>query len=317
MNEQPSPLGTEQPSTNPNTPPLISIQTTPVASFGTYSGGLQIPPKHSGLKVALFISGILAFIGILVALAFVVTKSVQKSQQTQLTNTSVVIIGNSFTSRNQMPSSLLALLNTSRKTHYNLTTITNDGYSLHDHFGDSAEMDKFSQGLDGSKKWDVIILQEQSQTVGFDVTDTDHINSLAAVDYFAKAASTIGARLIIVNTWGYQSGDSTNRDIYPTYTAMQTRLNSGAEMLKTKVLAGYPQLQLVVSPVGTNWASLMTAGFSNELYASDGQHPSVFGSILEAATIAKSIDETVNWDATSVMKGVSADQRKQIVSLVK
>ena len=69
-----------------------------------------------------------------------------------------------------MPSSLLALLNTSRKAHYSLTTITNDGYSLHDHIGDSAEMDKFSQGIDGNKKWDVIILQEQSQIVGFDAT---------------------------------------------------------------------------------------------------------------------------------------------------
>ena len=81
MNEQPSPLGTEQPSTNPNTPPLISIQTTPVASFGTYSDGLQIPPKHSGLKVALFISGILAFIGILVALGFVFSVSFSLSSQ--------------------------------------------------------------------------------------------------------------------------------------------------------------------------------------------------------------------------------------------
>jgi hypothetical protein len=147
----------------------------------------------------------------------------------------------------------------------------------------------------GDNVWDFVLLQEQSQILGFPPGEPLYEDSLDAGLELAEIAESRGATVVLMMTWGYRAGDSTNPAIFRDYEAMQLRLQSGYNALFSRISdAGIP---VILAPVGLafmeawNWDEsaavdpLSASGFFQSLYSGDGSHPSPRGTYLAACVL--------------------------------
>jgi hypothetical protein len=122
-------------------------------------------------------------------------------------------------------------------------------------------------------RWDVVVLQEQSQVPSF--PDDDRAREFTPyVTNLADRIRASGAAPLLFVTWAHRTGDRRNVS-GDTYTAMQQR-----------VVDGYWDAarasRSAVAPVGVAWAEALTRRPQLDLWASDGTHPSRAGSYLAA-----------------------------------
>ena len=126
-------------------------------------------------------------------------------------------------------------------------------------------------------KWDVVVLQEQSQTPAFGRAQREQ-EMIPAAKTLVAAVRKAGAVPVFFVTWGRRDGDKQNAQVYPddTMEAMQERL-----------LAGYREAAeaaggAVLVPVGPAWLRAKKAGRLDGLFAKDGSHPAADGNYLGA-----------------------------------
>ena len=196
---------------------------------------------------------------------------------------SVLMIGNSYTAQNDLPHMLATLMcHSAIATNVHVDELTTGGGSMHEWVRVGAT--KLLAGHD------VVVLQEQSQTPGFDVNTAEYQASLAAVDELAAAATAAHVHVVLFQTWGHQDGDPMNAGIYPTYDAMQTRIIDGYGRYLASIRTG-PAPDAEVAPVGQAWAWAYTHNNSlfTALYDTDGSHPSAAGTYLAALVLARTI----------------------------
>ncbi len=201
----------------------------------------------------------------------------EKAEET----TSILFLGNSYTYYNDGLDQVLKEVANSMGDIIEVERNTLGSYTMEDHSTNSTSL-----SLIQSREWDYVVLQEQSQKPAFPewqvaaetypyaeiLCDSIHNNSECSTPVFFM-------------TWGYENGDASNCDGYPTictYEGMQWRLRqSYCEMAELN--DGF------AAPVGMVWASLRENNPEIDLYYSDESHPSTYGTYVAACTFYTSI----------------------------
>jgi hypothetical protein len=169
----------------------------------------------------------------------------------------VLFIGNSYTSRNQLPQRIVELAASApqpRKLHVHL--IFAGGASLRRHWNAGLAREAIQTG-----GWDYVVLQEQS-TLPVKNAQRYHDN----VRLFAAEIAAQRARIVLYLTWSRQTAPQTQELI--TRAVSEIAAETGA----------------LVVPVGVAWQAALAALPEVALYEADGSHPTAAGSYLAACS---------------------------------
>lgn len=214
----------------------------------------------------------------------------------------VLFIGNSYVYTNDIPSMLKQLASANGDTLIYDQSVPG-GYTLQQHSTDANTANKIK-----AQKWDIVVLQEQSQRPSFSPGQV-------AADVYPYAAALVSkirnndtcTETMFYMTWGRKNGDASNCAAYPpvcTYEGMQARLReSYLEMTSDN--------NAVVAPVGAAWKLVRDSMSSVDLYSPDESHPSVAGSYLSACVFYASIFHRTPV-GNSYIGGLSAADAKKI-----
>lgn len=192
----------------------------------------------------------------------------------------VLFIGNSYTYVNNLPQLVTDIALTKSDTVV-FDQSTPGGFTFQDHCLNPVTWSKIK-----SQKWDVVILQAQSQEPSLDpsqVYSQTYPYAKQLVDSIRKNKPC--TEVLFYMTWGRKNGDLSNCGIYPpvcTYAGMQARLRESYLMFKDSLMTS-------VAPVGVAWKTYRANYPAIDLYQADESHPSLSGSYLAACTIYASI----------------------------
>jgi len=192
----------------------------------------------------------------------------------------VLFIGNSYTYSNNLPEMLHDLALSNGDT-VNYDSNTPGGYTFESHTTNPTTLAKIKE-----KKWDFVVLQEQSQRPSFPPSQVAvEVYPYAAILDSIIKSSDICTETVFFMTWGRKYGDQVNCPVWPpvcTYLGMQQRLReSYMEMGNT--------LSATVAPVGIAWKNSIEADSMINLFSGDNSHPSLMGSYLAACVFYATI----------------------------
>lgn len=188
---------------------------------------------------------------------------------------SLLFIGNSYTYFNDMPTAILAPFAESLGYRLDVTAITKGGYHLFQ-FADSTNEygARVEAALQGIKKYDFVILQEQSVLPASENAPDFY----DAVRNLTERIRATGAQPILYSTWGRKTGSSTLETYGWTNESMTWKLAAAYQAIGD-------ELKIPVAHVGLAFRDVYTKHETIELYDADKTHPSYHGSYLAAATI--------------------------------
>jgi hypothetical protein len=186
--------------------------------------------------------------------------------------TRVLFVGNSYTTVNDLPS---VFKNLSRSGGHRVETGTaaGDGWTLADHAGSSATLAKLA-----SAKWDIVVLQEQSQIPS--VAQFRETQMYPAARRLVSTIRNQGARPIFFLTWARRDGWPENG--MPNYASMQSAIDDG-------YLAIAGEQRAAVAPVGDAWSALLGREAPAALWQDDGSHPTAAGTYLASCVFYATI----------------------------
>lgn len=257
-------------------------------------GGTEIenspqPPRFR-ISVVVAAVGVVVLVGILLA-QIVGWRVAEPAKQPLPTagchstaaHLSVLLVGNSYTYENDLPSVLANVMCRSGiATNLSVQELAAGGATMHGWVANDAASD-----LPGH---DVVVLQEQSQIPGFNVRTPIWRDSQSSITQLAQAATDAHVHVVLFETWGRQRGDATNDWIYPSYPAMQQRISTGyARYLASIRSQAAPDAQ--IATVGHAWSRVHDDNpqLFDQLYTTDGSHPSMAGTYLAALVLAQSL----------------------------
>jgi hypothetical protein len=213
----------------------------------------------------------------------------------------LLFIGNSFTQYHDLYNMVDLMLEESSEAWDDVLTGQQapGGASFVDHLAEieneednPALRQALITGNETLRDWDAVVLQEQSQVLGFGAGNVEYAESVAAAQAIHRIIIDTGGMTLLYMTWGYRDGDQSNSQIYPDYPTMQERITNGYDDLAT-VLQGLGG-RVTVIPVGLAFQVVyndeVAAGHNPlgedsqfyALYEGDGSHPSEEGSYLAA-----------------------------------
>jgi hypothetical protein len=204
---------------------------------------------------------------------------------TDASPTRILFIGNSYTTRNNLPRLIVEIAATAGQPRsVEFETIFAGGASLRRHWNAGLAQAKLA-----TRCFDVVVLQEQS-TLPVKNRARYHDN----VRLFADEIARTGAGVALYLTWSRQQAPQT-----------QDILNSAVREIAAEIGAS-------VVPVGPAWHTAMREAPSLALYTEDGSHPTVAGSYLAACVflvtlfgerpIGSSVSDTLKLDRTAAEK---------------
>ena len=195
------------------------------------------------------------------------------AQRISAQSTSVLFIGNSYTSVNNLPATVQLLALSKGDTLFTDVSAPG-GYTFQQHTTNTTTLAKISQ-----QQWNYVVLQEQSQMPAFPQSQVQ-----TEVYPFATTLDSLIHEIysctetVFYMTWGRKNGDASNCSSYPpicTYEGMQ-------QGLRESYLAMGQMNDATVVPVGMAWKKIIADSLSFDLYQTDQSHPSVYGTYLTA-----------------------------------
>lgn len=205
---------------------------------------------------------------IIAAILFVVKISAQNNQTVE-----ALFLGNSYTAVNDLPQLIAQLANASNDVLLYQSNCPG-GATFNTHCTNGTSISQIT-----SQKWDVVILQAQSQEPAFPPAQV----AQQTLPYALILDSIIHqndscTKTIFYETWGRKYGDATNCPFYPpicTYSGMQDRLKASYKLFADTCKA-------LLAPAGEAWRQSIALDSSLNLYQGDNSHPSMEGSYLTA-----------------------------------
>jgi hypothetical protein len=170
-----------------------------------------------------------------------------------ITPLKLLFIGNSFTSRNDLPG-LIAQLAVTRGKKVQHRLISAGGASLRAHWNAGVARRTIQDG-----HYDAVVLQEQS-TLPLKNAKRMHEN----IRLFDKAIKAAGAATLLYMTWARANAPESQHGIAHAYTDIGRELGA------------------TVVPVGTAWQLFFRKHERPVLYDRDGSHPALAGTYLAA-----------------------------------
>ncbi len=204
----------------------------------------------------------------------------------------VLFIGNSYTSVNDLPS-LVEALAAAGGQRIETDQYVPGGYTFEQHAGDKKALEKIRE-----KKWDVVVLQEQSL---FPILNRESMHKYARILH--NEISKHGTKTVFYLTWArldipqmQDGGDPTNS---PEYARAMFQLVGLAKPADFEALCKHNQVGLAgglngayfdiatelnaaVAPVGIAWKKALDADPNLILHQADKSHPNAQGSYLAA-----------------------------------
>jgi hypothetical protein len=210
---------------------------------------------------------------------------------------SALFIGNSLTFVNDVPTRWQAALSEQFTPTSQMVAI--GGYRLDQHAQDAMVPGTDLARLLGVEapaelRYDYVVLQEQSWAAG----DTSDADATAGTLALARLAQEHGARVILYETWGYNSADSGVGFVGMQYS-IDNRFQDLAAYLTEQGVdvalapAGFA-FQLIYDEVLAEGGNPESPGSEFSLLYDDDRHPSVRGAYLAACVLAgASADDVV------------------------
>jgi len=218
----------------------------------------------------------------------------------------VLFIGNSYTYHNNMPLIFENLAQHDPSSHFYIKTdmFVEGGARLLDLWNNPLKNDILTR-----EKWDYVVLQPQSLWA---MTDMKFKNNDRALELWAKAIRSIGAKPVFFMTWPRHanSTDYRNPDLPFMGSPMQMYENIAR---RTAYLTKRHDLMTV--PIGDYWFYTTINNLDIPLYDADGSHPSIYGSSLTAMLLYTAlVDKTLD-DIKYKPNAAKAAQYNEILSL--
>lgn len=191
----------------------------------------------------------------------------------------ILMIGNSFSYYNDMNAPRGIFYNVLTEAGYkvNITSVYKGGHYLHEFLSESDEKGKQVLQLLKNKRYDIVIIQEQSSNAIANPTDY-----YDCVREFKKLTDDNGAELYLYATWGYKAGKSNLSKYGKDTLDMEMKLRAAFHAIAD-------ELDIGVANVGAAFAEIYPANKTPNLYNDDLYHPSAAGSTLAAYTLAGTI----------------------------
>ena len=167
----------------------------------------------------------------------------------------MLFIGNSFTTRNDLPGLLSTIAKLGKGINIESEVISAGGASLRRHWNAGAAHTITDEN------WDYVVFQEQS-TLPVKNSKRFHEN----VREFVPAMKDRGARMVLFMTWARKQAPENQKLLTDSYNEI------GEELAATVV------------PVGAAWQKLLEGHDQPVLHAEDGSHPTLAGTYLAACT---------------------------------
>ncbi len=211
---------------------------------------------------------------------------------------SVLFLGNSYTSANNLPQLVKNLTNSAGKTLLVDANIPG-GFTISGHLNHATSLNKIRQG-----NWDYIVIQEQSQIPSIDFYRyNDMYPSLMqlkdTIDHYSPCA-----KIITYMTWGRRFGgiqcDPSNTYCSPNFV----NFNHMQDSLTSAYLEISEQLNIQCVPVGVVWQNVLN-DTTLVLHTGDNSHPNIDGSYVAACAIFSSIWK-LNSSGLSFTAGLSS-----------
>ena len=179
----------------------------------------------------------------------------------------VLFIGNSYTYFNDMPGLFEKECEKNGVTA-DVDSVTAGGYRLSQFLSDEDEYGRRVKGLLENKKYDYVVLQEQS------------VYPVIEAEAFFKTVSELvsrikenGAKPVLYETWGRADGSKTLSDLGLTHDEMQDKLRASYE-------TAAKQTGAILVYAGEAFHKAYREG--KEVFDPDGSHPSLTGSQIIA-----------------------------------
>ena len=185
----------------------------------------------------------------------------------------VLFLGNSYTAVNNLPQALHDVA-AGKGDSVSFDSYTPGGYTFQSHSSDASALAKIH-----SRRWDYVVLQEQSQLPSFPPSQvsTDVFPYAHKLDSIIRANDSC-TETVFYMTWGRKNGDASNCASWPpvcTYEGMQ-------EQLRKNYLQMSVDNHAIVAPAGMAWYKARLQAPAFDLWSSDESHPSVYGTYLTA-----------------------------------
>jgi PKD domain/Secretion system C-terminal sorting domain len=195
---------------------------------------------------------------------------------------SVLFLGNSYTSVNNLPQLVKNLTNSAGKTLI-IDSNMPGGFLMSGHANDGTTFSKISQG-----NWDYVILQEQSQIPTIDYYRyNDMYPAMTDLKSIIEQYNPC-AKIITYMTWGRRFGGQ-QCDPSGTYCSpVFANFNHMQDSLTSAYLEISEQLNIQCAPVGVTWQNILN-DTTLILHSNDNSHPNIDGSYVAALTIFSSI----------------------------
>ena len=183
---------------------------------------------------------------------------------------SILMVGNSLTSANNMPQTLATILGAE------VVAITRGGARLAEFSNEKTRTGQRVRDALSSGGFDLVIMQDMSHLAA--TNPAAHVRSVAAM---SKLARSYDASPLLYGTWGYQIGCPRLEKLGMT----------AEEMCELMSVGGRQAADAACVPL-VDMASVAARYEKPEnLYAADGIHPSKAGSLLIANRIADLVED--------------------------
>jgi len=212
----------------------------------------------------------------------------------------ILFIGNSYTYTNDLPTTFADLAGSGGHP-VETGMAAPGGATLSDHVQSSDALDKLK-----SSKWDIVVLQEQSEIPASQQSRTQSMYPAARV--LVHQIKEVGATPLFFLTWAHRDGWPENG--LPDYGSMQNQINQG-------YLGIAQELNVGIAPVGYAWSIAIGQDPKLNLWQEDGSHPTKQGTYLAAcvfyATIFRQSPEGLTFlgqlpqDVAQVLQTIAAN----------
>jgi hypothetical protein len=222
----------------------------------------------------------------------------------------VLFIGNSYTSVNSLPSIFEQITASAGLPKPVVASVTPGGWQLMKHLQNPGTLAKIDDGAGDGARWDVVVLQEQSQTPAMaETSDNLRKTFLDGVTglYDRIKAKNPNARVVLYETWArhadlWKTSSKDTQSLGRSPADMQARLrkwygNAAKEIAqRSKAIR---KTDVLIARVGDFWELHYQSANPIRLHRADGSHPEFIGSYLAGlvmfATIFDTSPQKVTW----------------------
>ena len=215
---------------------------------------------------------------------------------------SVLFIGNSYTSANNMPGMIadLATSDMGNTVQLSVQSLTCGGCALQDFVANGSAARAIA-----SQHWDYVVLQDESDWAMHPYSIRLAEKSVSALSSLAGEA---GAKPVMFVTWAYKdtSDYSGTVGISPeALKVMQQTID-----LQSAAIAQASTADMVM--VGDNWSAEENSDPDLDLYTKDGAHPTVAGTYLAALDFVKYLTGRKPTQTTFVPPDLTVGQAEEL-----